>query len=298
MTASLIQEIARSISVASGLPFEVLKQVSASGGCINRGLILNGADGRNYFVKLNQASKLTMFEAEAAGLRELIAAQAIRIPEPLTQGLAGDQSFLVMEWLDLSPLDRRKEPGHKLGEQLAGLHRKTGHAFGWERDNTIGTTPQLNSIETDWIQFYRDQRLRRQLELAALHGASSALLDSGERLLASIYEFFPGYAPQPSLLHGDLWSGNAGYLADEPVLFDPAVYYGDRESDIAMTELFGGFPDVFYAAYKANWPLDPGYATRKLLYQLYHLLNHFNLFGGTYGKQSLDMINRLLAETR
>ncbi|MDP2788411.1 MAG: fructosamine kinase family protein [Pseudomonadota bacterium] len=302
MTSTLIAEISNAIADASGEAFRVSRQFSASGGCINHSLILAGVDGRRFFVKLNQAAQLSMFEAEAAGLAELIGAQAIRVPEPLTRGLAAGQSFLVMEWLDLSQCgdsgNPGGNPGSKLGERLAMLHSKTWRAFGWWRDNTIGSTRQANSATNNWIDFYRDQRLAPQLDLAARHGAERALLDSGERLLAELDAFFPGYSPQPSLLHGDLWSGNTGYCEGEPVLFDPAVYYGDRETDIAMTELFGGFPDAFYAAYNAAWPLDQGYSSRKLLYQLYHLLNHFNLFGGAYAGQSQTAIKRLLAALR
>lgn len=294
MTPALIAEISRAISVASGEAFRVSSQFSASGGCINRSLVLTGVDGSRFFVKINQATQLGMFEAEAAGLTELIGARAIRAPRPVTHGLAGDQSFLVMEWLELC----RNGDGGKLGEQLALLHRNTWSAFGWWRDNAIGSTRQVNSETNDWIAFYRDQRLRPQLDLAARHGAKSALLDRGERLLAELDAFFPGYTPQPSLLHGDLWSGNTGFCEGAPVLFDPAVYYGDRETDIAMTELFGGFPDDFYAAYNATWPLDQGYLSRKPLYQLYHLINHFNLFGGAYARQSEMVIERLLAESR
>lgn len=233
-----------------------------------------------------------MFEAEAAGLSELIDTHAIRIPKPLTHGLAADHSFLALEWLDLSG---RGDSG-KLGEQLAVLHSKTWHAYGWRRDNTIGSTHQANPPTSNWIDFYRDQRLRPQLDLAARHGATRALIDGGERLLTELAAFFPGYTPQPSLLHGDLWSGNYAFSMGLPVIFDPAVYYGDRETDIAMTELFGGFPENFYAAYNTAWPLDPGYSSRKLLYQLYHLLNHFNLFGDDYARRSHSVVDRLLSE--
>ncbi len=292
MTPTLLDEISRAISGASGETFRISSHVDAAGGCINRGLSLSGVDGRRFFVKLNQAAQLSMFEAEAAGLAELIGAQAIRVPRPLTHGLAGDESFLVMEWLELS----RHGSGRQLGEQLARLHRNTHQAFGWWRDNTIGSTQQANTETDDWIDFYREQRLRPQFDLAALNGAGKTFIDRGERLLADLAAFFPGYTPQPSLLHGDLWSGNVAYCAGMPVIFDPAVYYGDRETDLAMAELFGGFPDDFYRAYDSSWPLDPGYASRKLLYQLYHLLNHFNLFGGGYGRQAQSALDRLLAE--
>ncbi len=294
MTTPLLADIASAISAASGKPFRIARQLDSAGGCINRSLVLQGQDGRRFFVKLNQAARLSMFEAEAAGLVELGAAEVLRIPLPLTHGLAAGQSFLVIEWLDLG---RAGNPAWaQLGEQLARLHGKSWRAFGWYRDNTIGSTPQVNSETLDWVEFYRDQRLQPQLELAARNGAAMRLLNDADRLLSRLGEFFPGYQPQASLLHGDLWSGNVGFCAAVPVLFDPAVYYGDRESDLAMTELFSGFPSAFYAAYQAAWPLDKGYAIRKSLYQLYHLLNHFNLFGEAYAQQSQRAIDRLLAE--
>jgi len=296
VTAPLLADIASAISAASGKPFRVAGQLDSAGGCINRSLVLRGQDGRRFFVKLNQAARLSMFEAEAAGLDELAAAEAVRVPRPLTHGVVADQSYLVIEWLDLG---RVGNPAWaQLGEQLARLHRKSWHAFGWHRDNTIGSTPQRNSVVLDWVEFYRDQRLQPQLELAARNGAPMRLLNDADRLLSRLGEFFPGYQPQASLLHGDLWSGNVGFCSAVPVLFDPAVYFGDRETDLAMTELFGGFPAAFYDAYQAAWPLDQGYAVRKWLYQLYHLLNHFNLFGEAYAQQSQRAIDRLLADLR
>ncbi len=139
--------------------------------------------------------------------------------------------------------------------------------------------------------------MRPQLDLARDNAAPSRLLRQGERLLARLEGFFPGYRPPPALLHGDLWGGNHGYVDGEPVLFDPAIYYGDREADLAMTELFGGYPPAFQDAYREAWPLDPGYRARKPLYNLYHVLNHFNLFGGGYAAQAEAMIGRLLAES-
>jgi fructosamine-3-kinase len=292
VTSALIAGISRAISAASGADFQISSQSNATGGCINRSLSLTGADGRRFFVKLNQARQLAMFEAEAAGLTELIDAHTMRAPKPVTHGVVSSESFLVMEWLDIS---QHGDSG-KLGEQLASLHSKNWRAFGWRRDNTIGSTHQANPATADWINFYRDWRLQPQLALAAQRGASSNLIDGGARLLAELRAFFPGYRPQPSLLHGDLWSGNTGFCDGLPVIFDPAVYYGDRETDIAMTELFGGFSQHFYAAYNAAWPLDPGYSTRKRLYQLYHVLNHFNLFGGSYARQAQALIEQLLSE--
>ena len=156
---------------------------------------------------------------------------------------------------------------------LARMHRITGPRHGWHRDNYIGTMPQKNAWSDDWISFYRDCRLRPQLERANI---------DAEFLLAGMGSLLANHRPEPSLLHGDLWNGNAGFTADGPVIFDPAVYYGDRETDMAMTELFGGFPAAFYSSYAALFPLAPGYEVRKHLYNLYHLLNHLNLFGTGY----------------
>ena len=251
--------------------------------------------GVRYFVKVNGAARRSMLEAEAVGLRELAKSGAIRVPSPVATGAAEDAAFLVLEWLDLAGGGRDAA----LGRALAALHRATSPRFGWHRDNTIGTTPQANAWSDDWVAFLRDRRLGPQLALAARDGHGAALRRDGERLLAALPALLRGRVPAPSLLHGDLWSGNAARLATgEPVIFDPAVYFGDREADLAMTELFGGFGADFYAAYREAWPLDAGYPLRRTLYNLYHVLNHANLFGGGYVGQAGAMIGRLLAETR
>jgi fructosamine-3-kinase len=176
-------------------------------------------------------------------------------------------------------------------------HRALQPAFGWYRDNTIGSTPQSNAWQDDWVTFLRERRLGYQLELAAENGFRGRLQQRGEVLLDALGEFFTTYRPVPSLLHGDLWAGNR--TADEhgrPVIFDPAVYYGDREADVAMTRLFGGFGAGFYRAYEANWALDDGAGARTDLYNLYHVLNHLNLFGEGYLARALAMLDRLLAQ--
>jgi fructosamine-3-kinase len=178
------------------------------------------------------------------------------------------------------------------------MHRCESGRFGWHRDNTIGSTPQINDPSDDWITFYRDHRLGFQYQLAADHGYGE-LMPSGQQLMDCLDQFFADYKPRASLLHGDLWSGN--YAIDQngqPVIFDPAVYYGDREADLAMTELFGGFSARFYAAYNDAYPLDAGYKVRKNLYNLYHILNHLNLFGGGYLGQAERMTRQLLSEVR
>jgi fructosamine-3-kinase len=284
--------IAARIAAVRGRAFEPAPPRTAGGGCINRSVVLS--DGvSSYFVKLNNSARLAMFEAEAAGLEEIAATATIRVPAPLCTGVAGGAAYLVMEHLQLG--GDRGGSAALAGRQLAQLHRTTREAFGWERDNTIGSTPQPNGSAGDWVEFWRDRRLGFQLDLAARNGYGGRLQERGRRLLEGLGELLD-HAPLPSLLHGDLWGGNIGYgEGGEPVIYDPAVYYGDREADLAMTELFGGFAADFYAAYREAWPLDPGYETRRDLYNLYHVINHLNLFGTGYLGQAQGMIERLLA---
>jgi len=289
-------QIAERIRSHTGNRGELDDVLAVGGGCINTAHRLT-LGGTRYFVKTNDAQALDMFDAERDGLAELQASHGIRVPTPLLTGVDGGTAFLVMEYLDLGGA----ADGARLGEGLAALHHhdwtEQGQPrFGWWRDNTIGATPQINTPADQWARFWAQHRLGFQLELAVQRGAHS-LLDRGQRLLEALPALFSDYRPAASLLHGDLWSGNYAYLAGgEPVIFDPAVYYGDREADLAMTELFGGFPNEFYAAYRAAYPLDPGYPLRKVLYNLYHVLNHYNLFGGGYLAQASGMVDRLLGE--
>jgi len=299
------ETIARSLSAATGDAFAVEQITPLGGGSINRAYLLAGRTGHGlqpYFVKTNSASKLAMFEAEAAGLHEIFQSGALRVPRPTASGIADEGAWLAMEYLELargSPASASAAAA-TLGEQLAALHRTPAKQFGWHRDNTIGSTPQINTPNSNWVVFFRERRLLFQLQLAARNGYGGSLHRQGDKLAAKLENFFVGYTPQPALLHGDLWGGNYGCIGRGkdalPVIFDPAVYYGDREADIAMTELFGGFPERFYAAYRESWPLDAGYATRKTLYNLYHVLNHLNLFGGGYLRQAERMMDKLLAE--
>jgi fructosamine-3-kinase len=287
--------IAAQISHQSGALFAVEQARPLGGGSINRAWRIEGM-GQRFFVKLNAPEQISMFEAELAGLQTLHAAAAVRVPKPVCSGREGAYAWLVLEYLEL----RQPRPGEwaGLGERLARQHRVTAPQFGWHRNNTIGATPQHNTQQLDWIGFFATRRLGFQLELAARNGYGRALADEGARLLEALPEFFSNYAPLPSLLHGDLWSGNAGFCEPAgPVLFDPAVYYGDREADLAMSELFGGFGREFYSAYRADWALDGGYSVRKRLYNLYHLLNHLNLFGGGYLADCRDTIRWLLAQS-
>jgi protein-ribulosamine 3-kinase len=284
--------IAGSIAAAEDSGFFAERLEPVGGGCINEAYRLEGA-GRRYFVKLNRAEHAAMFEAEADGLKEILAAGALKAPRPIAHGVTGRHAFLVLEYLELGRGNSASLAS--LGTALARMHRRTAERFGWRRDNTIGTTPQRNPWSADWIAFWREARLGFQLELAARRGHRGSLQRLGERLLEKFPALFRGYAPAPSLLHGDLWAGNHGVTREgTPVVFDPAVYYGDREADLAMTELFGGFGPAFYRAYEEAYPLDPGYRVRKDLYNLYHILNHANLFGADYAAQAEAMMERLL----
>ena len=284
--------IAQRISETTASPYVIAESWSVGGGCINQAMKISDGS-RGYFVKINQASLLPMFEAEAAALDELAASNTVRVPLPVCLGVAGSQCFLVLEYLDLSGSANMAQ----LGQQLAAMHRICSRQYGWWRNNTIGSTPQINDLKADWVSFWQQHRLGYQLQLATKQGYGGELQRLGEQLMTRMSGLFDGYQPRPSMLHGDLWGGNAAGLADgTPVIFDPALYYGDRETDIAMTELFGGFGGRFYAAYHEAWPLDAGYSTRKTFYNLYHVLNHLNLFGGGYQGQALDMMRRLLAE--
>ena len=245
-----------------------------------------------HFIKTGPESALGMFEAEAEGLAELRSSGTIRVPDVIDVGVTNGQSYISLERLALG--QPTKETERALGQQLAEMHRCTQKQFGWHRDNTIGLTPQCNGQSSDWVEFFREHRLQFQLEFATANGFGGEITDLGAELCNQLDKLFDDYVPVASLLHGDLWGGNWGSVDGEPVIFDPAVYYGDRESDIAMTKLFGGFGKTFYDAYELSWPMQQGYETRLKLYQLYHVLNHMNLFGRGYLQQALTLTRALL----
>lgn len=292
---SILDDIKHDITQQTGINFDGCQQSSVGGGSINSAYKLDAND-QIVFIKTNQASLLHMFEAEAQGLQELRELNCIRVPNVICIGQTDGHSYLAMEYIELGSL--RGQASILFGQRLAQLHRQQQGYFGWHIDNTIGSTPQHNERNHNWVEFWQQQRLSKQLFFAAHNGFNGSLQKRGQKLIENIGVFFANYSPQASLLHGDLWSGNAA--ADpqgNPVIFDPASYYGDREADIAMTELFGGFNNDFYTAYQAEYPLDSGYKTRKTLYNLYHILNHLNLFGGGYLSQAESMIEQLLADT-
>ncbi|CCI19551.1 MAG: fructosamine kinase family protein [Microcystis panniformis] len=283
-------QIARHITQTTEKPFEIEKSHPVSGGCINQGYAVSG-NGLIYFVKINQANQEAMFAAEALGLKQIHATKTIRVPEPICWGIADKSSYLVLEWLEFG--GGNSQSWEKMGQNLAHLHQVSlSDRFGWHCNNTIGSTPQINTISNNWADFFAHQRIGYQLRLAKERGGN---FPDEDQVIPAISEILSQHQPHPSLVHGDLWSGNAAITVDgEPVILDPATYWGDREVDLAMTELFGGFPAAFYRGYNDVFPLDAGYQKRKTLYNLYHILNHFNLFGGGYASQANRMLQEIL----
>lgn len=288
--------ISAAIAAHTETPFSPQSFSPVAGGSIHEAWRVEDGE-RRYFVKTGGPAAAAMFAAEASGLRALSEAAVVPAPTFVTLGHTAALSFLVLEFIDLKALDRTG--GARLGTTLAELHRIQGPAFGWPEDNFIGGNVQRNTPHADWPHFFRECRLRPQLALARLRGMDPKLVTKGLGVVDCLGGLFIDYRPVPSLLHGDLWSGNAGQDSKgKPLIFDPACYWGDRETDIAMAELFGGFPESFHVAYRSAWPLDRGYEARKPLYNLYHVLNHFNLFGSAYLGQAQRMIERLLADLR
>jgi fructosamine-3-kinase len=269
-----------------------LEAIPVSGGDINRAYRLS--DGQHqFFIKTNNRERLPMFEAEMHGLDEIQRSNTIRAPRAITCGITGSQAFIVMEYLELSG---RPDPA-RLARQLASMHLCTQDQFGFSIDNTIGSTPQINGFSPDWVDFWQQNRLGYQLSLVKNNAYSRELFDAGMRLSEQVSSFFSDYLPVASLLHGDLWGGNQGAdSAGNPVIYDPACYYGDHEADLAMMELFGSPGERFFSAYREVFPIDDGYPVRRELYNLYHILNHAYLFGGGYEAQARRMVDRLLSQ--
>jgi fructosamine-3-kinase len=266
------------ISIHQNLKVERFRPVS--GGCINNGGVLTTNSGE-YFLKWNDANRYpSMFETEAKGLRLLSSTSAIRVPKPIEYSVAGSYQYILMEFIDTK--GRRKDFWTVLGERLAELHKNSGSHFGLDHDNYIGSLNQYNNRSDDWVAFFINQRLRMQLKLASQNGlADKSLVNSFEVLFKRLDDLL--VTEKPSLLHGDLWSGNL--IVDdkgEPCLIDPAVYYGHREMEIAFTTLFGGFDESFYDSYNVVFPLEKEFKMRFDIYNLYPLLVHLNLFGRAY----------------
>ena len=294
--------------LAEHLGVTLQAQRSVAGGDIHRAWRLELEGGGRLFAKTTRAEALALLEAEADGLAALAAAadpRRLTVPQPLALGLVGAQAVLVLPWLELESGGQSAAGWLAFGASLAALHRRSLAAamaphdrcdgsFGWGRDNVIGATPQANGWGRDWGRFFAERRLAPQLELLA---CNSGALPGAAELLERLPIWLASHQPEAALVHGDLWSGNAGLeSAGRGALFDPAVHRADREVDLAMARLFGGFPAGFFAGYERSWPLPAGHQQRRSLYNLYHLLNHANLFGGGYRQQAQQSIQALLGQ--
>ncbi|MEE4638243.1 MAG: fructosamine kinase family protein [Wenzhouxiangella sp.] len=290
ITLEQADEVIRAI----GLTEPASSVYPVAGGDTSQACVVQTKSG-SLFVKIEPQVRAALLMAEADGLAALATAGCVRVPRVL-----GQQTFekersrwLALEALDLKP--RRRAIDRRLGQQLAELHRCQGAAFGWHRDNYLGSSVQANPRHTDWTSFFRDHRLLAQIESLRrrdrgriLQPLISPLLKAWERLGAE-------HNPVPSLLHGDLWTGNAAALSDgAPVIFDPAVHFGDRECDLAMANLFGGFSGEFFSAYDQSWPRPSGWQQRRGFYELYHVLNHANIFGGGYIESAEERMKDLI----
>ncbi|MBI1292355.1 phosphotransferase [bacterium] len=266
-----------------------------SGGCINAAWRITTVDGA-FFLKTNPHCPDDMFEREFEGLEAIANVGIIRTPRPIAWGKSedGQPAFLLTELIEKGP--RVWNFSETFGGQFAQFHRAAvGERFGFAHDNYLGSTPQPNAWADNWTEFFREQRLVHQLGLAEANGYRGELQRLGHRLADSLERWIDEPEEPPTLLHGDLWSGN--YLCTDdgdPCLIDPACYYGRREADLAMAQLFGGFDQRFYDAYEEEWPLEEGARARIDLYKLYHLLNHLNLFGGTYLSGCLEGLRRFV----
>mmetsp|Transcript_9433 Transcript_9433/g.14307 ORF Transcript_9433/g.14307 Transcript_9433/m.14307 type:complete len:291 (-) Transcript_9433:57-929(-) len=285
------QSIQEAIEEATGEPFTWSGSSSTWGGDCSNARVISSREGSKYFLKTVPLRKKNIVRGEATNVQAISATKTIRVPRFITQGETQNEAYLVLEALDMHGRGDEK----LMGKQLALMHRNVSEkGFGWEETNAIGETEQPNQWHDNWIDFLREERLGFQIDMAKKQGLK---ISGSDKLLANLDKFFDDYTPEPSLLHGDLWGGNASYLTDgTPVIFDPASYYGDREADLAMTEMFGGFSREFYKGYNQEWPLHKGYEVRKRLYNLYHELNHYNMFGGGYGSQAKRSVEWLLSQ--
>ncbi len=299
----LIQTLQEHLAAALGRSAEIVSFERGGGGCINCGAKIQLANGDRYFVKFKDRAPQDMFEREAEGLAALQQATTLRVPTPITF-FGGDKktpAFLVLEDITVprskttSPRKQKRSFDELLADGLAELHRTVGPAYGFSKNNYIGSTLQPNTWSENWTDFFREQRLGHMIELLRQQGRlRGELLSEALKFLERVDNILEGAEAQPSLLHGDLWGGNVMRDGEgSPALIDPAVYFGHREADLAMTRLFGGFSPRFYAAYEEIFPLEEGFERRFDLYNLYHILNHAVLFGGGYLSEALTLMRRL-----
>jgi len=290
--SDLVRKLEDVIRGRIGTSFRVESVSQRTEGPSGKAILVGG--GKRLFVKFSGAGAADRFEAEADGLQALRMADCLHVPEAIDCNSDDEHAWIVLEHLELRPV-RTVEEGRLAAEALTRLHANQSEAFGWHRDNHIGDTPQENRQSGNWSRFFALQRLKPQFELAAINGFGAELTKLGQKIIDRTPAMFLDYHARPSLVHGDLWHGNIAISCEKEIvaMYDPAVHYGDHEVDLAMAELFGGLPNTFYSTYRALSPLAEGHAERKTLYNLYHILNHLNLFGRSYLGQATRMVKDL-----
>ena len=292
----LWQEINTGISAAKKYNFKPVQYVPLGSGVTGETFRLQ-TKSESVFLKRIEIDRSSILNSEAEGLSAISKTNTLRTPSMIAKGESTNFAWLALEFISLKNPD--SNCSIKMGESLAAMHQCQNDFHGWHTTNWIGANKQCNNYLDDWPSFFKEFRLLPQLTQALDNNLDPSVFDHGKLLLEGFSKLFANYYPTPSLLHGDLWAGNwASDLNGNPVAFDPACYYGDRETDIAMTELFGGFHQDFYIAYNSVNPIDKGYIERKSVYNLYHILNHFNIFGASYEQQASDLIKKSLSELR
>ena len=289
LVMKLWQNIQSEIQQVTESSFQITEKIPVSGGDINQAFRLLGKQ-KEYLVKINSDEYADMFIQESAGLKALESTNSFIIPKVIIYGVFQDQSYLVLEYL----------PMHQHGDitdfanALAKLHLTTYSKFGFHKDNYIGKTPQINRLGSNWGEFFAEQRIDFQLDLLQQKHVPNSLIKKGRQMVKNLPNYLNGRQLKPALVHGDLWQGNYAFnQTGLPVIFDPACYYADHEVDLAMLELFGSPGKNFFSAYDRVYKIEEGYSIRRKIYNLYHILNHANLFGGNYVLQSEKIINEL-----
>jgi fructosamine-3-kinase len=282
--------IEQAINTETGDNFHISEKTPVSGGDINLSYQVSDSNSR-YFVKINDKNHFEHFESEAYALEQINALNQVSCPDVIAVGTTLDKSYLVLNYIPLE--NGTNHQWHELGQQLANMHKSSSHGqFGWQTDNFIGDTIQPNMWSSNWKTFFAEQRIAWQLQL--LH-EKSIKLGNIDHITQVCHDVLKHHHVEPCLVHGDLWQGNLGFTESSSIIFDPACYYGDREVDIAMTELFGHLPIEFYRGYQEIFPLPDSYEQRKIIYNFYHILNHANLFGGNYIDQSKAILTRIMS---
>ena len=294
LDSPILQSVAEYLSRHFQKELQIVEAIPLGGGCINHTYRIK-TENWSFFLKWNSDGANDMFECEEQALREfakgkisdLVVPQSI-VSKPIDQ----TPGFLVLELLNGAPGSALME--EQLGRGLAQLHKVVADQFGFYTNNYCGSTRQINNYQSSWIDFYRENRLHHLIELiAATRGLSQNELKTFDRFLIRLDRLL-NYPSRPSLVHGDLWSGNYMFTTKGPAIIDPAASYSDREFEFGIMKMFGGFSQRTYDAYQEFWPLEKGWQERNKLYQLYHVLNHFYLFGGFYKNQALDIVSYYL----